>query len=350
MSKLYDLLQSVIAKVKANEKSLKSVPKTVNGAVPDANGNVEIEVPEGFSGSWNDLTEKPFGENGNPKLEEVYNQSLYFQDQSFDDRDDAYQYDTTDWLVEGEEYVVSWEGNEWTVTCYVQESGKYGDGALCVGDIDYLEYPFFIGNYGYFRTNDTTTTFRQVIVHHIVREKKQLDEKYIPATIARKSDIPESFSGNWNDLKNRPFGELGNSKRVEVYNQSIYFQDPSYDDRSDAYKYDTTDWLIEGEEYVVTWEGDERYATCYVQEAGKYGAGTLCIGDIEYDRYPFFIGNTGYFRTNDTTSKYRQVIVHQIVYEETQLDEKYIPDTIARKTDVQTMIDSALGVIENGSY
>ena len=36
--------------------------KTVNGAQPDENGNVEIEIPEGFSGSWNDLTDKPFHE------------------------------------------------------------------------------------------------------------------------------------------------------------------------------------------------------------------------------------------------------------------------------------------------
>ena len=33
--------------------------KTVNGVEPDKNGNVKIEMPEGFSGSWNDLTDKP---------------------------------------------------------------------------------------------------------------------------------------------------------------------------------------------------------------------------------------------------------------------------------------------------
>ena len=32
------------------------------------------------------------------------------------------------------------------------------------------------------------------------------------------------------------------------------------------------------------------------------------------------------------------------------LDEKYIPDTIARVADIQTLIDNSLGVIENGSY
>ena len=36
--------------------------QSVNGAKPDENGNVEVEVPEGFSGSWNDLTDRPFGE------------------------------------------------------------------------------------------------------------------------------------------------------------------------------------------------------------------------------------------------------------------------------------------------
>ena len=32
------------------------------------------------------------------------------------------------------------------------------------------------------------------------------------------------------------------------------------------------------------------------------------------------------------------------------IDEKFIPDTVARTADVQTMIDTALGVIENGTY
>lgn len=34
--------------------------KTVNGVYPDESGNVELDVQESFSGSWNDLTDKPF--------------------------------------------------------------------------------------------------------------------------------------------------------------------------------------------------------------------------------------------------------------------------------------------------
>lgn len=51
---------------KADKKDIPSVPdqivQSVNGQIPDQNGNVEVYIPEGFSGSWNDLTEKPFGE------------------------------------------------------------------------------------------------------------------------------------------------------------------------------------------------------------------------------------------------------------------------------------------------
>lgn len=44
--------------------------KTVNGNEPDENGNVEIELPKGSIGSWNDLTDKPFYEEGDPTKEQ----------------------------------------------------------------------------------------------------------------------------------------------------------------------------------------------------------------------------------------------------------------------------------------
>jgi hypothetical protein len=37
-----------------------NVVLSVNDTAPDENGNVAVEIPEGFSGSWNDLTDKPF--------------------------------------------------------------------------------------------------------------------------------------------------------------------------------------------------------------------------------------------------------------------------------------------------
>lgn len=46
-------------------ETLKNTVKSINGATPDENGNIEVEVGSGSGGgvsSWNDLTDKPFGE------------------------------------------------------------------------------------------------------------------------------------------------------------------------------------------------------------------------------------------------------------------------------------------------
>lgn len=54
--------------VETPEVDLTGYVKSVNGTAPDENGNVEVEIPEGFSGSWNDLTDKPFVEAGGDTL------------------------------------------------------------------------------------------------------------------------------------------------------------------------------------------------------------------------------------------------------------------------------------------
>lgn len=51
-----------VAKQLSEKANADEIVKTVNGVEPDQNGNVEVDIPEGFSGSWNDLTEKPFYE------------------------------------------------------------------------------------------------------------------------------------------------------------------------------------------------------------------------------------------------------------------------------------------------
>ena len=42
-----------------------------------------------------------------------------------------------------------------------------------------------------------------------------LDEKFIPDSIARKTDIPTVFSGSWNDLSDKPFGEADSVATIE---------------------------------------------------------------------------------------------------------------------------------------
>lgn len=47
---------------KYSNELMNNAVKSVNGVTPDEQGNVEIDIPEGFSGEWDDLEGKPFGE------------------------------------------------------------------------------------------------------------------------------------------------------------------------------------------------------------------------------------------------------------------------------------------------
>lgn len=68
LPKLENLSESTNVLVENNGETMRfpakniGAVKTVNGESPDESGNVDLVIPEGFSGSWNDLTDKPFGE------------------------------------------------------------------------------------------------------------------------------------------------------------------------------------------------------------------------------------------------------------------------------------------------
>ena len=55
------IAQAVEDYMAENPVEVSGVVKTVNGTAPDEDGNVKIEGGSGVS-SWNDLTDKPFGE------------------------------------------------------------------------------------------------------------------------------------------------------------------------------------------------------------------------------------------------------------------------------------------------
>lgn len=64
--------------------------KTVNGAAPDADGNVVVEVEAGAS-SWNDLTDKPFYDNGQEVEVSVWNldSAIFSREENPDNPDDV---------------------------------------------------------------------------------------------------------------------------------------------------------------------------------------------------------------------------------------------------------------------
>lgn len=197
-----------------NEDEKKFV-KSVNGSTPNENGDVEIEIPEGFSGSWNDLTDKPFGEEVTetkvdtlvktapdeinndekwkfsddvPTLEDmsnglsviVTNPESYRREYTSDmyglplASDDGIVFFTVDWTM----YVAPFDGAVVYGITFPTAGIYFDEPGFIAGDIVSLTIA------GY------QLTQKEVVI-------EPLDEKYIPSTIARTEDIPELTTETW---------------------------------------------------------------------------------------------------------------------------------------------------------
>lgn len=193
----FNALAELIAKV----NGLKFV-KTVNGKGPDENGNVDVEVGGGVT-SWNDLTDKPFGD------EKVY----YEWNRNTEYTEKEPLYDGTE--VSG--YMVKLSNDTPTSDFFI---GKYGkavfDGQegdptpiteefLVIGSNFYLVAEFIavaLDTVTEFEINGTSATLTKGVwcmdlsdspieSLKIIDPATPIPEKFIPDTIARVSQIPE---------------------------------------------------------------------------------------------------------------------------------------------------------------
>lgn len=163
------------------------------------------EIPEGFSGSWNDLEDKPFYETyseteivpettvnivGTP----MSNFITYRSEQKVCSAE----------LIEGETYFVEWDGTTYECVATNVDSDREMviEGGVIIGNRTYMsvysggvlsEVPFLIDTEGYVCTErgEEEVSSHTIRVYQTVGTIVQLDEKYIPDTIARTADIPE---------------------------------------------------------------------------------------------------------------------------------------------------------------
>ena len=193
--------------------------KTVNGVSPDKNGNVDVAGGEtGGVTSWNDLTDKPFGEDGEATLTEIFdiadvlgNEDIesstigstpyWSEDGTLGDGRKIYTcgfYSPVEYIKPDSEYVVEINGIKYVtaVTIYTDETGS----AYNLGDEDGTadKYPFY---FIMFPKNGNTTAYTEIgffgesapidvkIYERSGVNVKQLDEKYIPDSIARTADV-----------------------------------------------------------------------------------------------------------------------------------------------------------------
>lgn len=174
MATMKNLLSAMIDKINAT-------PKTVNGIAPDVNGNIKIEVGTGTGGvsSWNDLTDKPFGEETGVIFEET---SLIIDENGVNNLDIEIP------LVAGEMYRVTWNGEVYN--CVAKTVTSDGATIVFIGNPDgSSNEPFSVASYPKELWESTLckatimTTTPSITVPICIEGKviKTLDPKYLPS-------------------------------------------------------------------------------------------------------------------------------------------------------------------------
>ena len=201
--------------------------------------------------------------------------------------------------------------------------------------------------------------------HQILGPMKQLDEKFIPNTIARLTDIPDgnNIQGDWNQndetapdyIKNRThYGTLTRIDYVEEERLSFNFDDMEYRwSMASMPIINKPDYnssvivVINGSDYEC--DVEERWDVKWdpVQEDDiDYNYRYIQCGDYEFSENPD--ENVYMVKYNgepdwDTYDHYATIEIYTQEGEIKQLDDMYIPDTIARKVDLLEL-DQSLSV------
>ena len=115
----------------------------VNGVEPDKNGDVQVEIPEGFSGSWNDLKDRPF-EDTTLLKEELWPQGSYATGTTW--KNAGYNGNVRTMLQKvqaGQIVCVLWDGTRYYCTVYSFGSGAWATNAI--GNLDIVKHPNYSG-------------------------------------------------------------------------------------------------------------------------------------------------------------------------------------------------------------
>lgn len=349
MSKLYDLLNSVVAKLKATEKS---VPKKVS------------DLEQDVKTSWNELEGKPFGE------ETEWIVSLDEQNvlHNIPERSaTVYKYDTVN---TASNVRIVYDNVEYTSA--VTHSGTtacMGNGSLASwsGYTTIEDAPFFIrANSTYFIANFEDGGTHSLTVYVAAPVVTAIDPKFIPDTIARKEDIPEAFSGSYNDLTDKPeipdhtWESLPDKPFGEEIWESVY-EDETFThnamifrDKSDVItKEQVLKIVVDGVEYMTPVKYVNGIPMGYFAGNGElfvaFNSGNVSLDADEYGTLPgspFHIRHTGGQAASILFADQSSHVVS--VYEsagQSTLDPKFLPiDAIT-----QSVID-ALPTAEGGSF
>lgn len=330
--------------------------KSVNGVEPDENGNIAVEIPEGFSGSWNDLIDKPF-EVG----------TVYYK------WDSGEEYETVS-LFDGQvSYAkISNDAPEKEFFIGKMREMVYETGAVYYEDItsDHINFEYPEGAYDLmdsvrvvsadsFEYNGATFTkgiwvriYPDMSTLEFYTPSIPIDESIIPDTIARVKDLERDWSQNDNTssnyIKNRTHYAIhtqehnwdGDISGKESFMDGYYKIGSAYEAKEVSNEQLKAGIIIECQGN----DGVEEYRTVPVQEILNDSCvftddfamigGILVIRKDNLEFEGIQLPNAGIWFANFKEDGFSMRVVSLSYPEEVvQLPEIYIPDTIARKDD-----------------
>lgn len=264
-------------------------------------------------------------------------------------------------MVVGETYIVTLNGATYECVSRIEENSvSIGNAAVCpfaTGEEGNGE-PFYIKYYAarneitaYLDNTGTNTMSIAVMEYTLVYHP--LDEKFIPDTIARVSDIPEPTPGvtSWNDLTDKPFGEEGTGAVIEwdgdtegremlscpSENETFYkISDltPSYEDLLGGNIDDINEWV----DKTISSDNITLYDDVAVV-GSSFAVFYKADVTVNHYGYEYTAPSTGIYGLWNEYYQLMKLSYGSVFVE--QLDDKFIPDTIQRVGDKQLVLASS---------
>lgn len=215
MATFKELMSAIISKLNCKVAS-------VNGTIPDENGNVEIQ--SGVQSDWhmNNETSPAFVKNrpfydGIPVVTEIIPETTF----TFSNSDGAMMSQLPENFIpiEGETYNVSWDGTEYTcVGSMIERMTCFGNLSIVSNRLENTGEPFIFmyqGGRCIVGTMDTSTAEHTIGIKQSVAQINQIDKKYIPDDAFAQSDWNEQDETNVSFVRNRPL-YLGKEASIAV--------------------------------------------------------------------------------------------------------------------------------------
>ena len=255
----------------------------------------------------------------------------------------------------------------WGIIVVRDETFTDGNGVTLTKGIYFCKFTNLITGDSYGMSNFTSRLYSNTLTIGDF-ELKQIDEEFIPDTIARMSDIQSidltpyetkenaqfkyeelnelvNIQADWNQndetainyIHNRTHYELAEQTNNNIFNETLTFETDNTGTAGHHLYYGSAATSI-------TFEADKLYNIVIDgQDFGNIVCNknlTLTIGETGQDVYWTFSVSSGnlYVDTYDTAASHHiQIGAVEETITVHQLDEKYIPDTIARKTDLENV-------------